>query len=159
MGYKIGCRVSDSLFFYYLSLRYVNLLCAAINQIVGEVVNQSPVEILVHIAKAVTLRRQIEHIKTLVGTNQRIYYTRCISGMNIVVNLAVNEQQVTLQLLGNLGVATNLVDECSVALIRNFLLHAVVSLAPPAVVNLVVVVTCARYSRLEEVGVLQNSSR
>ena len=149
---------SDSLFCFYLSLRYVDLLGATIDKIVGEVVNQTPVEILVHIAKTVALCRQIEHIETLVCTNQSIHYARCISGVNVVVNLAVNEQQVALQLLGNLGVTANLIDECSVTLLAHLLLYAVVSLAPPTVVNLVVVVTRARYSRLEEVGVLQDCS-
>ena len=148
---------SDSLFCFHLSLRYVNLLCATIDKIVREVVNQTPVEILVHIAKAVALRRQVEHIETLVSANQSIHYARCISGVNVVVNLAVNEQQVALQLLCNLGVAANLIDESCVALIANSLLHAVVSLAPPAVVDLVVVVTSARYRSLEEVWVLQHS--
>ena len=138
-------------------MRYINLLCATVNQVVGKVVNQTPVEILVHIAKAVALRGQVEHIETLVGANQCIYYTRCISGVNVVVNLAVNEQQVSLQLLGNLGVAADFVNECGVALVAHLLLYAVVSLAPPAVVNLVIVVTRTRYSCLEKVGVLQNS--
>ena len=150
---------SDSLFCFHLSLRYVNLLCATIDKIVREVVNQTPVEILVHIAKAVALRRQVEHIETLVSANQSIHYARCISGVNVVVNLAVNEQQVALQLLGNLGVAADFVNKCGVALVVNLLLYAVVSFAPPAVVNLVIVVTRTRYRRLEEVGVLQNSSR
>ena len=140
-------------------MRYIDLLCATIDKIVREVVNQTPVEILVHIAKTVALRGQVEHIETLVGANQCIYYTRCISGVNVVVNLAVNEQQVARQLLGNLGVAADFVNKCGVALVVNLLLYAVVSLAPPTVLNLVVVVTRTRYRRLEEVLVLQDCSR
>ena len=122
-------------------------------------VNQSPVEILIHIAKAVALRGQIEHIETLVGANQGVHYARGVARVDIVVNLAVYEQQVALQLLGNLGVAADIVNKCGVTLVANLFLHAVVSLTPPAGVNRVVVVSSARYGRLEEVGVLQNSSR
>ena len=55
--------------YIFLSLRYINLFGATVNKIVGEVVNHAPVEILVHIAEAMTLRRQIEHIETLVGAD------------------------------------------------------------------------------------------
>ena len=68
-------------------MRYINLLCATVNKIVGEVVNQTPVEILVHIAKAVALRGQIEHIETLVGANQGVHYARGVAWVDIVVNL------------------------------------------------------------------------
>ena len=141
-----------------LSVRYVDRLgVALVDKMLGEVIHQTPVEILVHIAEAVTLCWQIEHIETLVGANQSIHHARGVTWVYVVVNLAVYQHQMTLQVACNLWVALDAVKECCVALVIHLLLHAVVSLAPPAVVNLIIVVTCARYRRLEEVRVLQHS--
>ncbi len=52
-----------------------------------------------------------------------------------------------------------MIHESGVALVAHALLDAVVRLAPPAVVDAVVVVARARYRRLEEVGVLQDGCR
>ena len=79
--------------------------------------------------------------------------------MHVVVDVAVHEQQVPLELACDLGVGAYVVDERRVALLAYLLLDAVVRLAPPAVVDAVVVVASARYRRLEEVGVLQYRRR
>ena len=144
---------------FCLSLRNIDFGLSAVNQIVGKVIYHSPIEILVHIAKSVTLCRQIQHIEALVCANQSVCHARRVSWVNIVVNLTVNKHLMPLQTTCQLGVTADSVNECSVALVAHLLLYAVVCLAPPAVVDSVVVVTCARYRSLEEVGVLQNSSR
>ena len=61
--------------YWNLSLWDIDLLGAAINQIVGEVVNHTPVEILVHVAEAVALGGQVEHVETLACTNKSIHYS------------------------------------------------------------------------------------
>ena len=105
-----------------------------------EVVYQTPVEILVHVAEAMALLRKHEHIETLACTDQGINYTNGITRVYIVVDVAMNEQQVTLQVLCNLRIGCNLVYKGSVALFRNLFLYAMVCFTPPAVVDVVVVV-------------------
>ena len=92
-------------------------------QVFREVVNQTPVEVFVHIAEAMTLLRKHEHIETLAGTNQCIDYTHGITRVYIVVNITVNQQQVSLQVLGNLRIGSNLIDKGSIALFADLFLH------------------------------------
>ena len=137
---------------FKLSSWYIYLFGATINQIVCKVINQTPVEILVHIAKAVALSREKQHIETLVRADKCIHYTQGAARVYILVDVTVYEQEVTLKALCKLVVRRDMVLENSLA-ITLYLADTVVLLAPPAVVDVVVVVTCARYRNIEEVGV------
>ena len=46
------------------------------------------------------LLRQYQHIKSLVGTDQRIYDTGRIARMDVVIDIAVYQQQMSLQPFG-----------------------------------------------------------
>ena len=63
-----------------------------------EVVHETPVEVLVHIAEAVALVREHEHVETLAGLDEGIHYSGCVARVYIVVNVSVNEEEVALEL-------------------------------------------------------------
>ena len=119
-----------------------------------EVVRHAPEEVLVHIAKAVTLARQQEHIEALVSTDKSVYNTQGTTWVNVLVDIAVNEEEVTLEALCEFVVSRDVVLEDGLAILLN-LADTVVLLAPPTVVDVVIVVTGARYRNIEEVGVHQ----
>ena len=89
------------------------------------------------------LLRQHEHIEAFVGADQGVDYTQRIARMHVVVDIAVHEQQVALELACYLGVGAYVVDERRVSLFAHLLLDTVVRLAPPAVVDTVVMVARA----------------
>ena len=91
----------------------------------------------------VTLLRQHEHVEAFVGADQGVDHTQRIARMHVVVDVAVHEQQVPLELACDLGVGAYVVDERRVSLFAHLLLDAVVRLAPPAVVDTVVMVARA----------------
>ena len=126
-----------------LPLRNVHLGLAAVDKVIGKVVDHAPVEVFVHVTETVALLRQHEHIEAFVGADQGVDHTQRIARMHVVVDIAVHEQQVPLELACDLGVGTYVVDERRVALLAYLLLDAVVRLAPPAVVDAVVVVARA----------------
>ena len=66
-------------------------------QVLREVVGHTPEEVLVHIAETVTLAWEKEHIEALVCTNQRINNTQRVTRMNVLVDIAVNQQEVALE--------------------------------------------------------------
>ena len=109
----------------------------------GEVVDESPVEVLVHVTEGVSLLREHEHVETLSCPDQSVYDADCIARMDIVVDVSMDKEKMTFQILRDLRVCADLLDEGCVALLADGLLDSVVGLAPPAVVDGVVVVSCA----------------
>ena len=105
------------------------------------------------------LARQDQHLETLVGADEGIHHADGVARVDIVVHVAVHEQQVALEVLGQGLVLVHAVVEGGVALGGNLLENAVVLFAPPAVVHAVVVVAGAGDGCLEEVGVLENGCR
>ena len=87
------------------------------------------------------LLRQHEHVETLSCADQGLNHTHCIARMDIVVDVAMNKKQMALELRGDLRIGRDLIYECRISLLGNLLLHSVVGLAPPAVVDVVVVVS------------------
>ncbi len=160
-GYAYRFRLSKSgiVSDVVVELRYVDRMLALAQKVFGEVVGQLPEEVLVHRAEAVVLAGQDEHVEALVGLDKGVDHAYRIARVDVVVHVAVHQQQVPFQARGQLGVGRYLVDERGVAVLVDLLLDAVVLLAPPAVVDAVVVVAGARYGRLEEVGVLQDGCR
>ena len=69
-----------------LSLGDIDHGLSAVDEVVGEVVHQSPIEVLVHIAKAVALGGQVEHIEAFIGPNQSLHHTRTIAGNELTRN-------------------------------------------------------------------------
>ena len=107
-----------------------------------EVIDESPVEVFVHVTEMVALFWEDEHIEALACTDQCVDHTDGVARVHVVVDVAMNEEQVTLEVLGNAWVGLDLIYESSVAFGCYFLLDTMVSLAPPAVVDVVVVVAC-----------------
>ena len=62
-----------------------------------EVVGHTPEEVFVHIAEAVALTGQEQHIEALVRADKCIDNTQGVTGVYILVDVAVNEQQMTLK--------------------------------------------------------------
>ena len=107
-----------------------------------EVIDESPVEVFVHVAEMVALFWEDEHIEAVACTVQSIEHTDGVARVHVVVDVAMNEEQVALEVLGNAWVGLDLIYESSVAFGCYFLLDTMVSFAPPAVVDVVVVVAC-----------------
>ena len=95
-----------------------------------KVIDHSPIEVLVHVAEAVALLRENKQVETLVGTDEAIDDAEGIARVNVVVDIAVNEHEVALELAGYLGVSLDAVHERSVAFSAYFLLDTVVRFAP-----------------------------
>ena len=125
----------------------------------GEIVDHTPVEIFVHIAEAVALLRKEQHVKTLSGTDQGICHTQRIARMDIVVDVTMYEHQMTFQSACDLFVRLDVVDESRITLFADHFLHAMMRLAPPTVIDAVIMVSGTRDGCLEEVGILQYGSR
>lgn len=73
--------------------------------------------------------------------------------MHIVVHVSVYEKQVALEIFHEVLIHVYAVVECGISFSRYVFLDTVVSLAPPAVVDTVVVVSGAGDSCFVEIGV------
>src|SRR3989339_846175 len=109
----------------------------------AKIVAHSPEEVFGHITKSVSLTREHEHVKSLVCLDKCVYHSHCVCRVYIIVNVAMNKHQMAFKILSYLRVPVNAVFECSIALFGNLLQYSVVLLTPPAVVDIVFVVTCA----------------
>ena len=149
----------DDLYLVYItSLRNINARLTLSLQILAEVIDESPIEVLIHIAKAVALSRQEEHVEALAGTDEVIDHTHGIGWMHVVINVAMHDEETSLEFRSKLLVVSHLIDKCGVSLCGDFLTYAVVLFAPPSVVDGVVVVACARHTNLEEIRILTHRS-
>ena len=117
-----------------------------------EVINKTPVEIFVHVAETMALLGQHEHVEALTGTDEGIDDAQGVAGVYVVVDVTMDEHEVTLQAAGNLWIGGDAIRECRVVLLH-FLLDAMMRLAPPTVVDAVVVVAGAGNCHLVEVRV------
>ena len=142
-----------------LSFGYVDRLFAAAFEVLAEEVDHTPIEVFIHIAESVALLRQIEHLEALAGAYQGIGHACGVGGVHIVVDVAVHKHQVTFELACYLGIGGYLIHKCGIAFFAHFFLHAVMGFAPPAVVDVVVVIAGCRYGGFEEVGILANGCR
>ena len=79
--------------------------------------------------------------------------------MDIVVDVTMYEHQMTFQPTCDLFVRLDVVDESRITLFADHFLHAMMRLAPPTVIDTVIMVSGTRDGCLEEVGILQYSSR
>ena len=86
--------------FFPLATWNINRLFMPAFQMIGEEINHSPVEVFIHITKTMTLSGQHQQVETLACTDQSIHYTQCIGRMYIVVNISMNQHQMSLQLSG-----------------------------------------------------------
>ena len=124
-----------------LSFRDIDRLLALATEMLREVIDKAPVEVLVHVTETMALIRQHKHVKALSSLDQGIDYTACICRMDVVIDLAMNKHKMSLEILGNLRIGCNLIVEGSISLLGNLLLHTVMSLAPPPVVDIIVMVS------------------
>ena len=126
---------------------YLALLCFA-KQVLAEEVGHFPEEVFVHSLEAVALAGEYKHLKAFVGADESIHYACGVGRVNVVVHVACHQQQVSLEAACKLLVGTDVVRECGVALndtllvclLLDILLYTMVLLAPPVVVDTVVVV-------------------
>lgn len=128
------------------------------DQPLGVVVGHAPEEIFIHVAEAVTLAWEDEHIEPLVGADQGVDHSDGVGRVDVVVDVTVHEHQVTFQIAGDLRIGLDAIDERGVPLV-NLLKDSVMLLAPPAVVDAVVVVAGAGDRHLEEVWIFQDRRR
>lgn len=113
------------------------------DQIAAEVVGHSPEEILVHVTESVALSGQYKQVKTFVGSDQGIDNPDSVARMHIVVHVTGHKQKVALEILHDVLVLVDRVGEGSVAFCGNLLKDSVMLLAPPSVIDGVVMVACA----------------
>jgi aspartate carbamoyltransferase regulatory subunit len=111
--------------------------------VLSEVISHTPEEVLVHIAKAMTLTRQQEHIEALIVADKGINNAESTTWVYVLIDIAMYEQQVTLHAVSNRVVSRDVIHKYCLTMLIN-LLDTIVLLAPSAVVNVVIVVTCAR---------------
>ena len=102
------------------------------------------------------LARQDEHVESLVGADQGIHDTDGVGRMHIVVDVPVHEEKVPLEVAGDFRIGVYVIDKCRVPLFCYLFEYAVVLLAPPAVVDAVVMVSCAGYGSGVEVRIFQD---
>ena len=93
----------------------------------GVVVGHFPEEVFVHVAETMPLARENEHIESLVCAYERINYADGVGRIDIVVDIAMDQQQMTFQAGCNFLIRVDMVDEGSIAL-RDLLLDAMVLL-------------------------------
>lgn len=84
-----------------LSFRNIDEVFAFAKQVLREVVDETPVEVLVHIAEAVALLWEHEHIETLAGTDESIDNADCIAWVYVVVDVAVDKEEMTLEIFSD----------------------------------------------------------
>ena len=125
------------------SFRDVDMFFALAFEMFREVVDQTPVEILVHVSEGVALLRKHEHIESLAGADQCVDHSHRVAWVDIVVDVAMDKEKMSLEVLRDFRVGCDLVDEGGVALRGDGFLDAMVRLAPPAVVDGVVMVAGA----------------
>ena len=89
-----------------------------------------------------TLSGEDEHIEPLVRTNEGIDYSNSVRRMNVIVDVAVYEHQVSFQVGSYLRISLDRVNKCGISC-SYLLLDSVMLLAPPSVINVVVMVSCA----------------
>ena len=105
------------------------------------------------------LLRQKQHIEAFSGPDQGVCHTQRITRMDIVVDVTMYEHQMTFQPTCDLFVRLDVVDESRIPLFADHFLHTMMRLAPPTVIDAVIMVSGTRDGCLEEVGILQYSSR
>ena len=121
-------------------------------------IHQPPIEIFVHISETMTLPRKNQHLETLISPDQSIHNTDRIRIMDIIIDITMYKHQMTFQLLNNFGIRSYFINKSSISFFRNDLFHAMMCLAPPTVINPVVVVPGTGYRSFIKIGILTNCS-
>lgn len=122
-------------------------------KMLAEIVRHAPEEIFVHVAESVLLSRKDEHVETFACPDECIGNAYGVGRMHIVIYVTVHQEEMPFQVLCYLRVGVYLIDEGGVTVLADLLLDAMVLLAPPAVVDAVVVVPGAGYRHLVEIRV------
>ena len=90
-----------------------------------------------------SLLRQHKHVESLSGSDQGIDNPDCVSRMDIVIYVTMYKEKMALKVLRDLRISGDLVYEGGVTLVAHCLLDSVMGLAPPSVVDIVVMVAGA----------------
>ena len=80
-----------------LSFRDVDGLFAFTAQVFAEVVHKTPVEVFVHVAEAMSLVREHEHVEALSCLYESVDHSCGVARMDIVVNVSVHEKKMSLE--------------------------------------------------------------
>ena len=150
----MGCRLAahdywklDLVVVHFL---YVDLLFLGLTkQVLAEEVSHLPEEVLVHGVEAVALAWENHSLETLVGAYEGVNHACGVGRVYVVVHITCNQHEVTLETACELLICADVVRECGVALndtvltglLLYVLLDTMVLLAPPVVVDAVVVVS------------------
>lgn len=104
----------------------------------------------------VALAGNEQHIETFPSFDQFINDDNGIGGVDVIIHIAMNQEQMALQVLRQLLVGRDLALERDISSLVGDLVHAMVLLAPPTVVDVVVMITCARDGHFEEIRIEQH---
>ena len=92
-----------------LSLRNVYGFFLLTEQMFGEVVYEAPIEVFVHVSESVSLLGQEEHVEPFACADEGIDNSERIPRVDIVVDIAMYQHQVSFQLLGDLFVRLDVI--------------------------------------------------
>lgn len=106
-----------------------------------------------------TLSGEYKELKALISLDQGIRHTDCVAGVDIVVDVSGDKHEMTFETGSKLRVCVNLIYESCVSFLCHSLLHSMVGLTPPTVIDAVVVVSGTRDSSLEEIRILKDCRR
>src|SRR5450756_804762 len=85
-----------------VDLDHVGVIAGFTQQVFAEVLGPRPVEPLA--TDWVAGAGDDDHVETLVGLDERVHQAQGIRRMDVVVDVAVHEQQLALEVLGDLGI-------------------------------------------------------
>ena len=86
-------------------------------QVLREVVDAPPEHVVAHRREAVALARQQDEVEALVGADERVDHAVRAGRVHVVVDVAGDEQQLALQVLGDVLVLVDVVLERDLAVV------------------------------------------
>jgi hypothetical protein len=111
---------------------HIDALVEIAQQVLAEVIGADPREVLRFRPVGVPLSGQDHEIEALIGFDQRVGEPQRIAGVDVVIDIAGRNQQVALQVLGDLRILVDGVFEGDLPVLVGHFLHAVMLLAPGA---------------------------
>ena len=115
-------------------LRDVCIVRRGAEQMLREVIDATPEDVVRHRAEPVADARQQHEVEALVRADQRVNHAIGPRRMHVVVDVAGDQQQLALEILGDVLVLLDVVFELDLVAFLD-LADAVVLLAPPPVID------------------------
>ena len=79
--------------------------------------------------------------------------------MYIIINITMNQQQISFQLLRYFRISSNLINESCIPFLTHYFFYAVMRFTPPTVIDIIIMISGTRNSHFEEIRVLAHSRR